>query len=72
MPTAIIRQATLVTLLTCAVWLGFAAVFPDARLDLAETVFIFVVIALVLTSGRWALRAIVRRGERAAKSRNRT
>ena len=60
MPTLIVKHSVAITVLTFLVWLGFAAIFPDDRLGLAETTFVWVVVAVAFLVCRSAARALVR------------
>jgi hypothetical protein len=69
MPAWILKKAVAITTLTFLAWLGFAAIFPDDRLNLGETIFVWTVIALVLLAGRSMARATTRRRTRSGRAR---
>jgi hypothetical protein len=54
MATWFVKLGSVITALTFLVWLGFAAIFPNDRLDLRETIFVWVAIALALLAWRAA------------------
>jgi hypothetical protein len=60
MPTRLIKQGSVITTLAFLVWFGFAVIFPDDRLDLKETIFVWVAIALALVACQAALRSLTR------------
>lgn len=60
MPTRILARAAMITALTFLVWLGFAITFPYDRLDVAETVFVWVIIAMVVLVYRSVGRVVSR------------
>jgi hypothetical protein len=69
MATWIIRQAAVITFLTFLVWLAFAAFFPNDRLDLTETIFVWAMIGIALFACRSAVRALSKRRTRPSKVR---
>ena len=68
MPTWVVRQSVAITLLTFLIWLGFATIFPDDRLGLGETTFVWVVIALAFLVCRSVAHALTRLRARSLKT----
>jgi len=69
MPKSVIKRVVAITALTFLTWLGLAAIFPDDRLDLHETIFVWAAIAFVLLMFRSILRFAARYRARQSKAR---
>jgi hypothetical protein len=67
MPRWVVKQAAAITVLTFLAWLGFAAIFPNDRLDLGETIFVWTTIALALLACRSIVRVLTRRRTRSSQ-----
>jgi len=60
MPKMILRQSALITALTFLFWLGCAILYPDDRLNVKETSFVWIVIGVSLLIIHWIRKFISR------------
>jgi hypothetical protein len=67
MPIRVVKRASVITALTFIVWLAFAVVFPDDRLDVGETIFVWVTIAVTLMVCRLMILALIKSRTRGGK-----